>query len=305
MEIALVYTALGFGGLAFIVALMLFISRGRVQEELAAAQQKLTLEQSRLAEISARGSVAKPKQESKPVQETNKHTAELIELRKLNSHQKDEIRNLKSSLREAERLIKHADERSDSSLFKLRADHQALLDRLKDLELNSPDKKKAILLEQELNDLRARSKELQSELNSTTGKLKSEKNYSERQKQQIEALQNEIRQLKSRLPEGEHAAPSTTPKIDPRALERWKDRALTARRMYKMMRQMRDLSDIKLSNYQQAVLEVSESLLQMKGVATPSLAPNENKTDRLLAEAWALVHTPSAESLEPEVTSDS
>jgi hypothetical protein len=59
--------------------------------------------------------------------------------------------------------------------------------------------------------------------------------------------------------------------------------------MYRMMRQMRELSDLKLSTYQEAVIEVSSSLLSLRGVAAPDLAPNENKADRLLAEAWALV----------------
>lgn len=290
MENALIYTALGFGGLAFVLALFLFISRSRLQEKLIAAEHKLTLEQSRLAEVTTKSYSAKQKSEPKPSPEHNKHTAELVELRKVNSHQKDEIRNLKAALRDSERHIKDADNRSENSVFKLRADHAALLERLKDIEQNSPDKKRANQLEQELSDLRTRAKEAQQELTSALGKLKGEKAHAERQKQQIDALQAEVRLLKTRLPEGEQTSSNNMPKIDPKQLERWKDRALTARHMYKMMRQMRELSDIKLSTYQDAVVEVAETLLQMKGITVPVLAPNENKADRFLAEAWALVH---------------
>jgi hypothetical protein len=66
--------------------------------------------------------------------------------------------------------------------------------------------------------------------------------------------------------------------------------------MYRMMRQMRELSDLKLSTYQEAVIEVSSSLLNLKGITAPELSPNENKADRLLAEAWALVQKPEQHS---------
>lgn len=304
MESALVYTALGFGGLASVVALFLFVSRSRLQETLSSLQNKLTLEQARLAEVSAKSASIKQKPEPKPTHEATKHTAELVELRKLNAHQKDEIKSLKAALRDSERHTRDADERAESNLFKLRADHSALLARLKDLEQNSPDKKKAQQLEQELTELRARSKELSQECASSQAKLKSERAAAERQKLQLEAAQSEVRQLKARLPQGEETAQPTLPPIDPKILERWKDRALTARHMYKMMRQMRELSDLKLSTYQEAVIEVASTLLQLKGVATPELAPHENKADRLLAEAWALSLPQNSLTPTPSDTSD-
>ncbi|MEN9528269.1 MAG: hypothetical protein RI932_142, partial [Pseudomonadota bacterium] len=54
MDTALVYAALGFGALSSAVALFLFVSRSRLQESITALQSKLTLEQSRVAELSNR-----------------------------------------------------------------------------------------------------------------------------------------------------------------------------------------------------------------------------------------------------------
>lgn len=294
MENALIYTALAFGALASLLSLFLFVSRSRLQETLSSLRNKLTLEQSRIAEFNSRTPVPKPKPESKTNSENNKHSAELLELRKSSAHLKDEIKQLKQSLRNAEQHIKDYDGRSEGNLFKLRAENAALLERMKDIEQNSQDKKRAAYLEQELSELRIRFKEANQESNAAGAKLKSERQTAERQKQQLESLQSEVRQLKARLPESDSPKSPALPAIDPKQLERWKDRAFTARYMYKMMRQMRELSDLKLSTYQEAVIEVSATFLALKGVSAPELAPNENKADRLLAEAWALVHPDTA-----------
>lgn len=293
MESALVYAALGFGGLASGATLLLFISRSRLQEQIQALQNKLTMEQARSANVQSQNPVVRTKSESKIQTETNKHSAELLELRKSNGHLKDEIKQLKNALRHSEQQMKDFDGRAEGIHFKLQAENKALLERLKDQEQNSPDKKRAAALDIELADLRTRFKETHQELQTTSSKLKGEKSLADRQKQQIEALQIEVRQLKARIPEATENLP---PPADQRTLDRWKDRALTARHMYKMMRQMRELSDLKLSTYQEAVVDVSQSLLSLKGIPAPELAPNENRADRLLAEAWALVH--------PEVTSN-
>ncbi|MEY4066774.1 MAG: hypothetical protein RIR26_2982 [Pseudomonadota bacterium] len=293
MESALVYASLGFGGLASVATLFLFISRSRLQEHIQSLQNKLTMEQARASAVQVRNTAPRPKPETKPAAETNKHTAELLELRKSNGHLKDEVKQLKATLRQSEQQLKDFDSRAEGLHFKILAENKALLERLKDLDQNSPDKKRAAALEQELGDLRLRLKETSLELQTTSSKLKSEKNFSDKQKLQLETLQSEVRSLKSRLPETTESLP---PPADQKTLDRWKDRALTARHMYKMMRQMRELSDLKLSTYQEAVVDVSQSLLSMKGIPTPELAPNENRADRLLAEAWALVH--------PEVSSN-
>ncbi|MEN9529560.1 MAG: hypothetical protein RI932_1433, partial [Pseudomonadota bacterium] len=207
-----------------------------------------------------------------------------------------EVKHIKQQLRQAELDLKAADERAEGSLFKLRADNAALLERLKDLEQNSPEKKRAQSLEAELTEIRARSKEVQQELNAAQAKMKSERNATDRMKQQFDALQSELKELRAKLPATESSSAPAQPPLDPKQLERWKDRALTARHMYRMMRQMRELSDLKLSTYQEAVIEVSSSLLNLKGITAPELSPNENKADRLLAEAWALVQKPEQHS---------
>ena len=291
MESALVYFALGFGALASIVALVIFMSRARLQENLAALQNKLTLEQSRIVALQERSTQQKPKQESKPERENNKHSAELLELRKSNAHLKNEVKQLKQQLRDTEMQIRDFDNLSEGQLYKLRLENAALVERIKDVEQNSPEKKRAASFELEVNNLRTQLKDIQQELNGANSKLKSERTSAEKQRNELQNLQTELRQLKSRLPDAENSpAKNTTPTIDPKQLAIWKERALTARHMYKMMRQMRELSDLKLSTYQEAVIEVSSKLLDLKGVTVPDLSPQENKADRLLAEAWALIH---------------
>jgi chromosome segregation ATPase len=289
MDTALVYVALGFGALSSAIALFFFMSRTRLQESITALQNKLTLEQARIAELTNRTPAPKSKAEPKHAQDNNKHANELMELRTRSAHLKDEVKQLKNQLKQAELDLKAADERAEGQLFKLRADNAALQERLKELELNSPEKKRANALEVELTEIRARNKEIQQELNAANAKMKSERNAAERLKQQHETLLSELKDLKAKYPSSETITAQSQPPLDPKQLERWKDRALTARHMYRMMRQMRELSDLKLSTYQEAVIEVSSSLLSLRGVAAPDLAPNENKADRLLAEAWALV----------------
>jgi len=295
MDIAIVYTAVGFGGLSAIVALFQFISKAKLQEALNASREKLILEQSRTAEVSIRLN-EKPKVQSKTTTETPKTNKELIDLRKSNAHLKDEIKQLKQALRDAEQHLKEADERTDSTLYKVRSENAALVEKLRDLDQNSPDKKRALSLEQELKDTQDRSRELSSELSIVSKDLRHERQQLEKIKKHSESLQKELKALKALLPESDAPTAEALKKFDPRSLERWRDRAYTARHMYKMMRQMRELSDLKLSTYQEAVVDVSACLLELKGAPQPELAPNELKADRLLAEAWALIH--------PDVKSD-
>lgn len=291
MENALIYAALGLAALTSIIALVLFISRVKLQESIRSLQDKLTLEQARRAEFAVANAQVKKKSESAKVpSEKNKHEAEVIELRKTSAHLRDEVKHLKQELRQSESQNKDLMGRVENETFKLKAENQALIERLRESETNSPDKKRASALEQELVSLKEAFKSLQNDHSASTAKLKSERVAANRLKQSAESLERQVRDLKSRLPEDN--APES-PRIDPKMLERWKDRALTARHMYQMMRQMRELSDLKLSTYQEAIVDVSKTLLEMKGANSPTIGPSENKADRYLAEAWSLVQTQS------------
>ncbi|MFZ9520265.1 MAG: hypothetical protein ACO3A4_07300 [Silvanigrellaceae bacterium] len=289
MEMTLIYAALGLAALTSAITLFLFFSRLKLQEKNRELEDKLLAEQSRrtAVTVSAQETRKKPEQ-AKTQPEKNKHAEELVELRRANAHLKDEVRHLKQDIRQLEVLNKEAGGRADVETFKLRAENQALIERAKDLEANSADKKRAQALEHELNSLKENHRSLQSEYAVATAKLKSERSSSDKQKALLDSLQNQIRELKARLPEETQTG---VQKIDPKTFERWKDRALTARHMYRMMRQMRELSDLKLSSYQEAVYDVSKTLLEIKGVVSPEIGPRENKADRYLAEAWSLVQS--------------
>lgn len=289
MEMTLVYAALGLAGLTSAITLFLFMSRLKLQEKTRELEDKLLAEQSRRTAATLVSQDPRKKPETaKAHPEKNKHAEELIELRKTNAHLKDEVRQLKQEIRNLEVLNKDSGNRAEMETFKLRAENQALLERAKDLESNSTDKKRAQALEQELNSLKEHLKTIQSELSGANAKLKSERNAADKQKLIVDNLQSQVKELKARLPED---VPPEVQKIDPKTLERWKDRALTARHMYRMMRQMRELSDLKLSSYQEAVYEVSRTLLTIKGANSPEIGPHENKADRFLAEAWSLIHS--------------
>jgi chromosome segregation ATPase len=289
MEQTLVYTAFGLAGLTSLVTLFLFLSRTKLQEKLVTLEEKLTLEQAKRSELEAATTATRKKAEPvKTPPERQKLQEELIELRKNSAHQKNEIKQLKNDLRQAEALSKDYLHRTEVETFKLKAENQALIDRMRDFEINSSDKKKAQALEQELGELKNSSQVLRSDLAAAQAKLKSERSAFEKQKQMTEELQKQLREFKQKYPD------ETSPeiqKIDPKVLERWKDRALTARHMYRMMRQMRELSDLKLSTYQDAIFDVSRTLLTLKGAKSPDVGPHENKADRFLAEAWSTIQS--------------
>jgi chromosome segregation ATPase len=287
MDNALVYTALGLAALTSIISLLLFVSRTKLQETIRSLQDKLTLEQARRSEAGLATQQAKKKSETaKPAPDKNKHEAELIELRKNSARMRDEIKHLKEELRHSDSNGRELQSRIESETFKLRAENHALIERLRDLESNSADKKRAHAFEHENLALKETLKTVQSDLNAATAKLKSERSASDRQKQHLETLERQLREVKARLPD---VTEPETPKVDPKILERWKDRALTARHMYQMMRQMRELSDLKLSTYQDAIFDVSRLLIELKGAPSPTVGPREIKADRYLAEAWSLV----------------
>lgn len=287
MDNTLVYSALGLAAFTSLAALYFFVGRIKLQDKANSLEEKLTHEQAKRAEmLLARVSSQKKADTPKTPIENQKHAAEIVELRKNNSHLKDEVKQLKSELRTSEGLLKELNSRSEGETFKLRAENQALIERIRDFENNSPDKKRAALLETELTDAKAALRNAQGELNATLQKLKNERTTADKIRATAETLQQQVRDLKNRIPDDQQ---EETVKIDPKALARWKDRALTARQMYKMMRQMRELSDIKLSTYQEAIIDVSSTLLTMKGIESPTVAPQENKADRYLAEAWALI----------------
>lgn len=287
MDPLLVYSALGLAAFTSLAALYFFVGRIKAQDKVALLEEKLTLEQAKRAELSlAKTQTQKKTETSKTSPDNPKHAGEILELRKNNAHLKDEVKQLKAELRHSEGLLKEFNGRSENETFKLRSENQALIERIRDLESHSPDKKRALAFEAELTETKVTLRAAQSELSATQMKLKSERAAAEKLRAAAESLQLQVRDLKARIPEGQQ---EDRVKIDPKALARWKDRALTARHMYKMMRQMRELSDIKLSTYQEAVIDVSRTLLTLKGVESPAIAPQENKADRYLAEAWALV----------------
>ncbi|MEN9808486.1 MAG: hypothetical protein RLZZ488_53 [Pseudomonadota bacterium] len=287
MDNLLVYSALGLAAFTSLAALYFFVGRIKLQDKVSSLEEKLTLEQAKRTEMSLARAPAQKKADTQKSQTDNqKHAAEIVELRKNNSHLKDEVKQLKSELRTSESLLKEFNSRSEGEMFKLRAENQALIERIRDMESNSADKKRAAILETELTDTKTVLRTAQSELSATQQKLKSERAAADKFKVTAETLQQQVRELKNRIPDVEQ---EETVKIDPKAFARWKDRALTARQMYKMMRQMRELSDIKLATYQEAVVDVSRTLLTIKGVESPTVAPQENKADRYLAEAWALI----------------
>lgn len=286
----LIYAALGLAAITTVTTFLFFMSRTKLQEKVRALEEKLLLEQARRTESSFSSNLPKKKDEApKASQDKNKHVAELIELRKISTHQKDEIKQLKAELRKSESQNKDFQQKVENETFKIRAENQALIERLKELDSHSPDKKRAAAIEHELNKLKTNFKDLQTELNATQAKLKSERASADKQRQSFESLQRQWLELKARHVEESQESANAT-KIDPKVLQRWKERALTARQMYQMMRQMRELSDLKLSTYQDAVIEVSESLLKLKGADSPNIGPRENKADRYLAEAWSLLH---------------
>ena len=66
--------------------------------------------------------------------------------------------------------------------------------------------------------------------------------------------------------------------------------------MYRLMRQMKELSDEKLASYHEAVLDVAGGVFQERKLPLPTVREGETAAEVYLAQAWAALRETSTPS---------
>lgn len=195
--------------------------------------------------------------------------ANVLEVKKELAKYRDEAKKLREELRSKDKELLFEKENVSTALYPLKEENSRLLEQLKEM-----DAQVRSLLQAQKTQISAAEHDAKSK--------------------EVQRVKNEVVQLKSKLVEFEklnknHVAKISSLQNKLQSTEvdaRWRDRALTGRKMYQLMRQMRELSDSKIETYQDGVLAVTEWVFAQKNMPLPEVRAGENKADRMLSEAW-------------------
>jgi hypothetical protein len=207
-------------------------------------------------------------------QQTDEKKHELISLRKEIAHTKDELKKLKLSYAEKEKTLLEKIEKLGLSSepmvlenleMKKAVSHHR--DSLKThLEANVNLKQQIAKLEQQLQ------KKL--EINNSQPVPKQQPTETASQKHDTEKVKQEVLKLKASL----NLQKEDLIKLS-KENKKWKERALEGRKMYQLMRQLRNMSDEKLTSYQEIVKNLASVIVSKEQL---ELSQNEKDADFLI-----------------------
>lgn len=223
------------------------------------------------------------------------HQSEIFELKKEMAHLKDELKKTKTDLRGKEKELKESENNTKNKLYNLTEDNAKLLEQLKALDISLKETTESNRNKVSLSEFEEKQKEIQF-LKTEVSKYKNRAQDSEKQQRQaaqkIDSLQEKLKVLDKDMKKWNEVALALGGKtLSPETFFMWRERALTARKMYQQMKHMREMSDDKVQTYQDGILELSQWVLEQKGLPTPTVHDMENKTDRFFAQAWDAVRT--------------
>ena len=246
------------------ISIALWLTRSKLKSELNQSEQKRLMLESRLSQTTsspaegAQKFTKSSKQNSSQSRATSASTSasgEILDLRREVSHLKDESRKLKEELRSKETALKDSAKNKENELFHLTETNRSLLAQLQervvrpnpaDAEIASQLKVQLSRAESEISSLKHLLQAAQGEKNSAIEEKKKDLTEA-RLKSRVQELERSLKAFQ--FAEGENSGKT----LDPTAFLRWRDRALEGRKMYQMMKQLRDLSDQKLSHYQKGL----------------------------------------------------
>ncbi|BBH53660.1 hypothetical protein [Fluviispira sanaruensis] len=293
--------SLVFSGVVLLLCAWLVLSKQKVSLKVIELNNKLVALEARELTHIAPKVIANVEKKIAPAkaqvhEHTSNHTSELLDLRKEVSKLKDENKKAKEELRNKEKELKGQAESTVNKLYSLTEENTKLIEQMRSLDqqlkaaldfgknkVSLQDFENKIVeingLRDDLSKAKHKNIELEKSLKHSTHKLSTH----------LDKLKN----LEIELQKWQEAATTSDGKaLDASAFLRWHDRAVTGRKMYRLMRQMRELSDTKVSTYQEGVVALSKWILAQKNLTPPSLSENEIQADRLLAEAWnAILNT--------------
>ncbi|WP_158998490.1 hypothetical protein [Pigmentibacter ruber] len=291
-------TAFLFSGISLLVCAWLILSKQKLTLSNKQLQSKIVvLENSILSQGEKKVFLSperKEKTSSQKLQNENninqQVSQELLQLRKENSKLKDDIKKAKEEIKVKEKALKEEEIASKNRLFSLTEENSRFITQLKELDFQLKEALNNQRNNVPLVDFEKKMLEI-SQFKEENTSLKNKLNEIEKQKKtqqaKINSLQEKLKLAESDLSQWLEAAKTNDGKpLDPSFIIKWHDRAITARKMYKLMRQMRELSDAKVNSYQEGISSVSQWVLKQKNIPTPSVSSGEVLADRLLAEAW-------------------
>ncbi len=208
------------------------------------------------------------------------HQNEILDLRKDNAHFKDEIKKLKDDVRIKNIEMKKLEALHIDKLFLITKEKETLLAQLK--EIDSSYKRQKDELEKTIHELNIYGTELHQK--ALTSEKQSKSNISK-----LITLQSKLKVAEQEIGNLSHVIAEKSKVTDESSIEIWKERAQSAKKMYQLMKQTRELSDNKVQSYQEGIVVTAEWILKNTNTPLPNVAENENKADRLLAEAWAAI----------------
>ncbi|APJ04221.1 hypothetical protein [Silvanigrella aquatica] len=232
------------------------------------------------------------------------HSAEVLQLRKENSKLKDDLKKSKEEIRHKEKALKEEENLSKNKLFSLTEENSRLIAQMREMDVqlkqaNSNLKTQIPLVDfekkiAEISHLKDENSELKQKL-AELDKIKKQNSH------KLSAAQEKVKVIEQELHKWTETAKTNNGKpLDAHSFLRWHDRAVSGRKMYKLMRQMRELSDSKVSTYQDGITALSQWVLQQKNITLPPLSSGEVLADRLLAEAWNAILPSNPTSIIPD-----
>lgn len=232
---------------------------------------------------------------------------DLLEARRELAHTRDDVRKLKDELRAREQELKAARDAIDGQLYSLREENKALLGQLRERaatnQFNASTLTNAGAQNTQVATIANQAADMPRPRRETPrlaatpaqieelAKTKARADALERQVKTLTAhsqtLETKGQQAQLELRKWREAGALADGKtLDPAMFIRWKERALEGRKMYQLMRQLRELSDSKLDSYQEGIVVLATHFLTHRNKALPDFKPGEVKADKFLAATW-------------------
>lgn len=215
-------------------------------------------------------------------------STEILELRRDNAKMRDEIQKLKADVRDKTRKLSEVDEVVEKQLYQLREENKNLLQTLQEQDRQlagksaESDPVKEIRLA--LEEARQKITVLQRQMDDTERQRQTIDHSRDDLRKQLSDAQTEVRRWR------ETSALANGKPLTPAVFVRWRHRAIVGRDMYRMMKQLRELSDHKLSLYQDSIIRLCSHTLDSIGAPYPVVQPGDVVADRFLGETLAILN---------------
>lgn len=307
-----------------VVAGISFASKFSLQKTNAKLSDKLLVLEARQADLisnnlksnNSKTNSAKPTQtkaaenatQSSRNNQPQQPKSEVLDLRKDLAHSRDEIKKLKDDLRLRDSDLRDEKTQTENKLHALKEENKHLLEQLKANSQSSSTRTFAPAatataavapvktLDPEIQSLKNTIKEGKIQLENLDKKIMSQATLLRQADEKFARANADLKKWN----EVETAFGGAA--LDPQLFVKWRDRAITGRRMYQLMKQLRELSDEKLLSYQQGVEALASHILKTHSIPEPQAQSGEVRADKLLAAAWTvtlgeLPETPAPDSL--------